>query len=83
MDRIQQISKLILSVAVLVLAVAALVFAMNYRTPEAQAIAGFKKPLPVKGQVFTQSSDGRTLYAWFYNTKKRSWQRIKYDQRRP
>lgn len=80
MEKVTKITKLIFSVATLMFAIAAIVFVFKFSASDLHAVAGFPKALPISGQVFTQSKNGKTLYSWGWNRKNKMWQSMKYSK---
>ncbi len=75
MDTITKITKLMLASAALVLAAGALIFALKYNSEDAHAVSAHRASLPMAGQVFTASADGKTLYHWEFDRRARRWKR--------
>lgn len=75
MDTITKITKLMFATAALVLSTGALIFALKYNAGEAHAVSAHRKALPIQGQVFTQSSDGKTLWSWGWDRRIKQWKR--------
>lgn len=80
MEKMNAISKLLLSIAVLVFAVAALVFSLKATANEASAVGVAPRRAGYIRFVFTQSPSGKVLYKWEWDRKKRRWERYRYDK---
>jgi len=77
---INSISKIMLSLSALLLALSALIFTLNYSGNTAHAVTVAPQGMDYNnGVVFTQSTDGKTLYYWKWDAKKRRFERLAYD----
>ena len=77
---INTLSKFMLSAAALILALSALLFTLNYSGNNAHAVAVAPQGMDFNaGVVYTQSQDGKTLYYWKWDTKKKRFERLAYD----
>jgi hypothetical protein len=77
---INSISKLMFSAAALVLALSALLFTLNYNGNNAHAVAVAPQGMDFNnGVVYTQSEDGKILYYWKWDAKKKRFERLAYD----
>jgi hypothetical protein len=77
---INNLSKLMLSTAALILALSALLFTLNYNGNSAHAVTVAPQGLDVNnGIIFTQSEDGKILYYWKWDAKKKRFERLAYD----
>ncbi|MEM1007863.1 MAG: hypothetical protein AAGJ35_02560 [Myxococcota bacterium] len=74
MEKIHAYAKLLASFAFLVLACAALIFSLRYGVSNATAVGVAHRRSGWVNYVFTQSRNGKTLYKWEWNRKKRRWE---------
>jgi len=77
---VNSISKIMLSLSALVLSVSALLFTLNYSGNNAHAVTVAPQGMDMNsGIIFTQSQDGKTLYYWKWDPKKKRFERLAYD----
>lgn len=80
MQKLKTINYFILSLSVLILSISAFIFAFNYGKPDAKAVGVYKESQQTFPFIFTQSTDGKTLYLWEYDSKNK-WSYSSYNQK--
>jgi len=77
-ENISRISKLLLSAAIFLFSISALIFVFRFGSHEAHAVGVAKQ-----GRlIYTQSSNGKTLYMWRANQQTREYEFTAYSKQK-
>ncbi len=79
MQVLRELPRLIYSLATLVAAVALVVLVLRHGVTDLAAVATARNGLGVRDTVYTQSTDGQTLYQWLWDAKAKQWKRETYS----